>query len=205
MNPDSERSEDRVELPTAFAEHVASVDDIETPPTTLEEWWTVLAEQFSETDQSVTLDDLYSEEPTRHEVQVDGRINYAHCAIDALAAAVLEDQAEVTVRSVDPVTHTPITFSVGAGSIEASHPDALVCFGANLDDADVASAGSFAEWSVQDDKTEVKATLCQYTNAFENRASYDRWLAKTDATTALPLSPEKAVQLMQQLFPATAE
>ena len=84
-----------------------------------------------------------------------------------------------------------ITFTVTPDSIHSSHSDALICFGAKMDDADVASAGSFAEWSVQDDKTEVKSAICQYTNAFESKATYDQWVSESESTTALPLSPKR--------------
>jgi len=104
MDTDSESTHNGTELPTDFAEHAATVGGLDVPPATLEEWWTELLDQFAELDRGVTLADLYSETATRHEVHVNDRVRYAHCALDALMAAVMEAHSTVTVRSVDPVS-----------------------------------------------------------------------------------------------------
>lgn len=198
MDYDSSSSTDRTELPTEFAEHAATVTDLDTPPATLEEWWAATAEQYSANELAVGFDNLYSETPTRHEVQVNGRIRYAHCAMDALLAALMEEQATVTVRSVDPVSATPVTFTISDDGVEVSPEGALLCFGMDLDPTDVESVGSLAEWSVQDDKDEIRDSVCQYTNAFESEDTYEQWASVTDCVSA-PLSPATVVPLLQQI------
>ena len=198
MNTDQSTTDGPVELPSDFAEHAATVSGLDTPPATLEEWWSAGAEQYSEEGITVGLADLYSDTPTRHEVHVNGRVRYTHCALDALEAAIIEDQSPVTVRSIDPVTGTPVTITVSDDSVEASPEGALICFGSTIDPEDIEAAGSLAAWSVQDDKSEVKASVCQYTNAFESEATYEEWASQTESVTA-PLPPKRIVPLLRKL------
>lgn len=200
--PSSKQTENSIALPNDFAEHVATLSDLETAPATLEEWWTAVFEQFAETGHTVTLADLYRDRPTRHEVHVDGRIRYAGCAADALMAAVLEDQGTVTVRSIDPVAATPVTITVRENATETSPEGALVCFGSSVDREDVEALGSLADWVMQDDTSVVEAGICQHTNAFESRATYEQWAAATgtesDRVTA-PIPPAGMVRVMRRL------
>ena len=200
MDTESESTDGRTELPTDFAEHAATITDLDTPPETLEEWWTAVVEQYSADDLTVGLVHLYSEAPTRHEVHVNDRVRYAYCVLDALQAAVMEEQATVTVRSIDPVNGTPVTFTVSDDSVEVSPEEALICFGSSIDPEDVEAVGSLAAWSLQDDKVEIRGSVCRYTNAFESEATYEQWASKTDSVTA-PLPPANVVPLMQKLPP----
>lgn len=199
MDTESEVTTDGIELPIDFAEHVAAVSGLDEPPATLEEWWTELLDQFAELDQGVTRADLYSATPTRHEVHVNDRVRYTYCAMDALAAAVMESQSTLTVRSVDPVSGTPVTFTVSDDSVEVSPEGALICYGSTVDAEAVEAAGSLAAWAVQDDKDEIQAAVCQYTNAFESEATYERWAAETESATA-PLPPANVVPLLRRLL-----
>ena len=199
MDTEPDVAVDGIELPTDFAEHMAAVSGLDAPPVTLEEWWTELLDQFSELDRGVTRADLYSEAPTRHEVHVDGSVRYTYCAMDALAAAVLEAQSTVTVRSVDPVSGTPVTFTVSDDAVEVSPDGALICYGSTVDADAVEAAGSLAAWAVQDNKDEIQAAVCQYTNAFESETTYEQWAAETESATA-PLPPTNVVPLLQKLL-----
>lgn len=198
METESELTDGRIELPTDFAEHMADLVGLDAPPATLEEGWTAIGYQYSANDVTVRFADLYSKAPTRHEVHVNGRVRYANCAMDALMAAVMEEQATVTVRSIDPVAATPVTITVSDDAVEVSPEGALICFGMDLDPADVEAVGSLAEWSVQDDKDEIRDSVCQYTNAFESEATYEQWTSATDSVTA-PLPPAKVVPLLQKI------
>ena len=198
MDTESESTDARTELPTDFAKHAATITGLDTPPETLEEWWTAVVEQYSGNDLAVGLADLYSETPTRHEVHVNDRVRYAHCVLDALQAAVMEEQATVTICSIDPVSAAPVTFTVSDDSVEVSPENALICFGSSLDPEDVEAIGSLAAWSLQDDKDEIQGSVCQYTNAFEDEATYEEWASKTGSITA-PLPPANVVPLLQKL------
>lgn len=198
MVANSKSTGDGIELPTDFAEHVASISDLEAPPATLEEWWTGVFESFSENNQEVELSDLYRTKVTRHEVHVDGRIRNAGCAADALMAAVMEPQETVTVRSIDPISHRPVTFTISERSVETSPKGGLICFGSNVNRVDVEAFDSFTDWVMQDDTSAVEAAICQHTNAFESEATYEQWKAETESVTAA-LPPADVVQLMEEL------
>jgi hypothetical protein len=81
------------------------------------DYWARFAEQLAASDETIEPEDLYTEDPTRHEVHVDGQIRYSPCILDALGAAVMEAQDPVTVRSVDPVTRTPAIFPPAPGAV----------------------------------------------------------------------------------------
>ena len=197
METDQSTTDGPVELPSDFAEHAAIISDLDAPPATLEEWWGGF-DQYSAEGITIGLADLYSETPTRHEVHVNGRVRYTHCALDALEAAIIEDQSPVTVRSIDPVTGTPVTVMISDDSVAVSPEEALICFGSTIDPEDVEAVGSLAAWSVQDDKSKVKASVCQYTNAFESEATCEEWASQTESVTA-PLPPKKVIPYLRNL------
>lgn len=198
MEIESRPTDDGIELPTDFADHAATLLNLDSPPATFEECWTAMSEQYSAADLAVEFDDLYSSEPTRHEVHVDERVRYTYCALDGLMAAVMAAQETVTVRSIDPVSARPVTVTVSDDVVDVSPETAVLCFGLDLSPADVEAAGSLAAWSLQDDKAEIRESVCQYTNAFENEATYEEWAAQSDSLTA-PLPPKKVVPLVRQL------
>lgn len=199
MHSDVTSPDDAVELPPEFAEHVAKVSGLDTPPATLEEWWSAMLDQFESGAATVGLTDLYAPTTTPHEVQVGPKVKHAYCALDALAAAVMEPHDEVTVRSADPVTGTTVRFAVHADdSVDVSPEGALICFGADISEDAVDEVGSLAEWAVQDDKADVRASVCQYTLAFESETTYEQWATDRGIVT-LPLAPADAMPFLQQL------
>lgn len=191
-------ADDRIDLPPEFADHLATVGNLDTTPETLAEYWSQFADQLVATDHTIEPGDLYTDEPTRHEVQVDEQVQYAPCVLDALTAAVLESQSPVTVRSVDPVTHTPVTFTVGADTIRVTPEKAIVTFGiAPSIPALKASDETIFDWMLQADTPSVSTAFCQYINAFESRESYDEWRTITDGKT-IPVQPASAERLIRQ-------
>ena len=192
------RNDDRIDLPPDFADHLAAVSNLETPPETMAEYWSRFAEQFAASDRTIGPEDLYTETPTRHEVRVNDRIRYSPCVLDALGAAVMEAQNPVSVRSVDPVTGTPVTFTVEDGVVDVTPEDALITFGiASAIPELEASDESIFSWILQEDTPTVSDAFCQYINAFESAATYDRWAPETDAKT-VPVHPASVATLIQQ-------
>jgi hypothetical protein len=120
------------------------------------------------------------------------------CVVDALTAAELEAQTSVTVRSVDPVTRTPVRFTVGDEAMEVSPADAVVTFGiASSVPALESSDDSIFSWMLQADTPSVSAAFCQYINAFESADTYEQWNAETRGKTVL-VQPQAARALIQQ-------
>ena len=188
----------RIDLPPDFADHIAAVSNLKTPPETMGDYWARFAEQLAASDQTIEPEDLYTEEPTRHEVRVNGRIRYSPCVLDALGAAVMETQNPVTVRSVDPVTRTPVTFTVDDGTVEVTPEDAVITFGIAESIPDLeASDESIFSWILQEDTPTVTDAFCQYINAFESADAYEQWAAETDGKT-VPFQPAAVGTLVRR-------
>lgn len=197
-NTDAGSDDEGIKLPADFAEHAATLSGLDTPPATLRDWWEQVFKEFSANGQKVELADLYRDRPTRHEVHLNDRIQYAGCAMDALMAAVMANRDTVTVRSIDPVAQKPVIFTVGKNNTEVSPREALVCFGSSIAPEKAESIGSFTDWVMQEDKSQVNAAICRNTHAFRNRATYKKWAAETESITA-PFPPTEVVELMQEL------
>lgn len=197
MGSDSTVAE-RIDLPPEFANHLAVVSNLETPPETMAEYWSRFADQLAANDQTIDPDDLYTEDPTRHEVRVNDRIQYSPCILDALGAAVMEDQNPVTVRSVDPVTRRAVTFTVNRGTVNVTPEAAVVTFGIASTIPELeASDESIFSWILQGDTSRVTDAFCQYINAFESEDTYEQWAAKTDGKT-VAASPSSVGPLIEE-------
>lgn len=189
--------------PFDLAEHVVATSEPTTPQETLARLFgesqagsTPVADQFAEHDITLDVEDFFLEEATRHELRFDDRVKFVPCVADALQAAILVDQEPATVRSVDPVSDTPVTFEVASDAIEVTPRDHVISIGAAetvVDDRDLV-AFTVSALEGGEDTAPVPGSLrelgCQYINAFESVVTYREWAADVDAVTvAVPAEP----------------
>lgn len=193
MANSTDPADERIDLPDELAAHLADASGLDEPPATLSDWAADFEARADLAGAGMGDEDLFTDEETRHEVDVEGRLRHTPCVVDALEAAFLADDERVSVRSTDPTSGGTVTFEVDGDRVDATPADAIVSLGLasdlpEPDDDDSPLAAWLGGDGVDDD---VREYACAYINAFESRENYRTWTETVDAVTA-PLSVPQA-------------
>ncbi|WP_101297964.1 organomercurial lyase [Halegenticoccus soli] len=190
------RFADRTDLPSDLAEAFRRAGSLDERPESLEAGHSAVTDRLNEAGVTITPEDMYQPEPTRHAVHIDGTVKYVPCVMDALIVALLHEDDTVEIYSESPEAGVTIRFRVTEDGVTVVPTSAVISFGLGIKE------------STNPDFDSVKDTLnapdapipttCAVTNAFPDSASFERWAAEISEAALVELSVEKAFSLSKQ-------
>lgn len=182
---------DGIDLPTDVADAIGGALPTGDRPATLGEALD-LADEWLAPAQPIPVQAFFRDDPTRHEVYLDGSVEYVPCVLDALVVAVATPDDPVRVESTSPVDRTVVEFRVSADDAAVSPEGAVVSFG-------IAPADTSGMPTADDVADDPRIASCAYINAFTDEAAYDAWVDSSDVAAVLQLSAEEAVAAARRI------
>jgi len=88
------------------------------PPATLVDAVEAFDRLWDLAEVQVTVENMYQPEPTRHAVDLGGRVEHVPCVLDALIEATVVESESVEIRSKQPDDETTIRLTVADGEVE---------------------------------------------------------------------------------------
>lgn len=154
-------------------------------PKTFRDGYDVFTELLDKAGVTITIEDMYHSEPTRHVVHAGDTIEYVRCVMDAMIVALLLDTDPVKIHSKPPESDETVRFQVTDEEITVTPEDAVVSFGLGLKESADPNLESLDE-SLNDPNAPIP-TICWVTNAFPDSAAYEPWTTNvTDVAVTEP-------------------
>lgn len=187
---------DSKEVPAELAEAFRRAGGLDERPETFGEGYEVFTELLDEGGVTITLEDMYQSERTRHGVHARDTIEYVPCVMDAMIVALLLDTDPVKIHSEPPEGDETVRFQVTDEEIAVTPEDAVVSFGLGLEESADPDLDSLDE-SLNDPNTPIPTT-CSVINAFPNPAAYERWSANVTDAAVMELTVQELFDLSKQ-------
>lgn len=181
------------ELPADLAEAFRRAGRLEDPPETLAEGFSAVTALLNEVGLTVTLEDMYQPEPTRHRVHTPDGAEHVPCVLDALIVALLLDSDPVEIDSEPPVGEETVHIRVAGDQVTVTPERAVTSFGLGLEES--ADPGLDALEEALNDPDAPIPTTCSSINAFPSSGAYDRWERDVTEAAVMQLTVEELFAL----------
>jgi hypothetical protein len=172
-----------IPLPESFARRLRELYGLAQSPQDLAEFVTLLrvAGRLPQAEW------LVSPSSTRHEVVLEGRCLYVHCALDALMYPMLVGQ-DAQVRSRCPECESVIEVTVHSRELVAPQ-SAVFWLGASAEGGACCTS----------ELGSTKQYVCPFIHLFDNPEHLEQWRAKNDHVLGVPLTLSQAFALAKGL------
>lgn len=168
-----------VELSTDFANALQRMTNDGTTPETLADGVDALDQLWKAAGVTVSVEQMYQPDPTRHVVDFGERFEHVPCVLDALIAALAVGRTPVEIRSKQPNSDRTVHLSVTEDGVEVDPSTAVFSFGVVEDD--VQSPGL----SALEGADSVVMASCSYINAFRDATAYEQWTGQLSDAHAM--------------------
>lgn len=176
-----------VKLDGMFAQLLQELYGLKQAPKDLEQ----LVALHREAGRRPSTERLVSPPPTRHEVQLEDKRLYVHCALDALMYPLLVGQ-DAQIHSRCPECERVVEVTLKGGKLIAWAPEAAMLWLGASSQGEACGAGA-------PDFSSIRACLCPFINLFDVTEHLEAWRAKNDRVLGVLLSLPQAFSLAKAL------
>lgn len=181
------------ELPADLAEAFRRAGRLDDPPETLAEGFSAVTALLNEVGLTVTIEDMYQPEPTRHRVHTPDGAEYVPCVLDALIVALLLDSDPVEIDSEPPVGEEVVHISVSRHEVTVTPESTVTSFGLGLEESTDPDPDALDE-ALNDPDAPIPTT-CSVINTFPSSSDYDRWARDVSEAAVMQLTVDELFAL----------
>ena len=180
--PGDDRPLRRTELPADVADALRGLPPAGEAPETLADAVDALDRLWADGGAAVGVRQLFRPDGTRHVVDFGDRTEFVPCVLDAVIAALVEDDP-VEIRSTEPRGDATVRLVVADDGLSVDPPSAVFSLG-------VDAAGLGDDLSVSEGTDSAVAAACPYINAFQDPAAYEAWRRRLADVHAMRVDAE---------------